>query len=283
MRDEFLTTTKEALAKRVNNICSNPSCRAQTSGPQNNPNGVINVGVASHITAASPGGKRYNSNLSSEERINIENGIWLCQNCSKLIDSDENKYTTELLREWKKNTENEALDLIGKTNREPISNNKSENLYFKELTFYEIRKVKNEYIFGMILELMNKDFKRSLVIDSFRYKGTFDYDQSKVGITSYSGTAFKLKGEVTSKYYLNPGGKIYIKLEILESKTIGSRLGGLMKYQFDGRWIFAIDGKNIEVTPHRTIYQEKSISNKEWKTNLEGNIEGADLEIINKE
>ena len=35
----------------------------------------------------------------------INNGIWLCQSCAKLIDSDENKYTVKLIKSWKEQTE----------------------------------------------------------------------------------------------------------------------------------------------------------------------------------
>ena len=88
-RDEFSTTTKETLAKRVGYRCANPNCRKLTCGPCEDENKAINIGVAAHITAASPGGPRYDETLTSEERKSINNGIWLCQSCAKLIDDDE--------------------------------------------------------------------------------------------------------------------------------------------------------------------------------------------------
>jgi tetratricopeptide (TPR) repeat protein len=63
------------------------------------------VGVAAHITAASPGGPRYDAALSGAERSAALNGIWLCQTCSKLIDSDLSRYTADLLRQWKTRAE----------------------------------------------------------------------------------------------------------------------------------------------------------------------------------
>jgi hypothetical protein len=65
MRDDFSEDIKRALAARVANQCSNPDCRAVTSGPQTDPSKAVNVGVAAHITAASPGGPRHDPELRS--------------------------------------------------------------------------------------------------------------------------------------------------------------------------------------------------------------------------
>jgi HEAT repeat protein len=108
MRDDFSSKTIETLAKRVGCRCSNPGCRQLTIGPHAELTKTVNIGVAAHITAAAPGGKRYDASLSSEQRKAIENGMWLCQNCGKLIDSDEYKYSVELLLSWKCEAERQA-------------------------------------------------------------------------------------------------------------------------------------------------------------------------------
>lgn len=113
--DDFTDAVKKALAARVGYLCSNPDCRALTSGPQEDPAKAINVGVAAHITAASPGGPRYDSTLLPEERSAPLNGIWLCQNCAKLIDNDAVRFTIEVLRKWKIDAEEEAKTRVGKT------------------------------------------------------------------------------------------------------------------------------------------------------------------------
>jgi len=115
MRDDFTEEVKRTLAARVNNFCSNPDCRAQTTGPQEDPAKVVNVGVAGHITAASPAGPRYNPALSPEERRHSDNGIWLCQNCGKLVDSDVSVFQEKVLRAWKTIAEERARNSIGKT------------------------------------------------------------------------------------------------------------------------------------------------------------------------
>ncbi len=82
MRDEFPKPVADTLTKRVGNRCSNPDCRKRTSGPHTEDDKALNVGVAAHITAASPGGPRFDSSLTSDERKGIGNGIWLCQSCA---------------------------------------------------------------------------------------------------------------------------------------------------------------------------------------------------------
>ena len=69
----------------------------------------MNLGIAAHITAASPGGPRFDPVLSPESRSSLENGIWLCNICAARIDKDEVRYPTPLLRVWKQQAE-EAAD-----------------------------------------------------------------------------------------------------------------------------------------------------------------------------
>ena len=108
MRDDFSTATKELLAKRVGFVCSNPECRQATSGPQMDTTGVVNIGVAAHISAASPGGARYEADLSPEQRADSSNGIWLCQTCAKLIDNDSIRFSRAVLEGWKRAAERAA-------------------------------------------------------------------------------------------------------------------------------------------------------------------------------
>jgi hypothetical protein len=100
-RDDFSTTVRLTLSRRVGGFCSRPGCKNHTSGPHANPDKVNDTGVAAHITAAAPGGPRYNPALTSAERKAANNGMWLCQFCAKLIDSDAATYPEALLREWK--------------------------------------------------------------------------------------------------------------------------------------------------------------------------------------
>ena len=99
-RDDFSQKIKDDLAKRAGFRCSNPNSQKPTIGAQKGDGKSINIGVAAHIAAAAPGGPRYDASMTSQERSSFENGIWLCANCSTLIDKDERYYTVELLKNW---------------------------------------------------------------------------------------------------------------------------------------------------------------------------------------
>jgi hypothetical protein len=119
-RHDFTAQTKETLAKRVRYVCSNPICSKSTIGPHSEKFKSTLVGVAAHITAASPGGPRFDNSLREEQRRSIDNGIWLCVNCSTIIDKDELNYPKILLEKWKTDAEQKSLsELIGEQKMQP--------------------------------------------------------------------------------------------------------------------------------------------------------------------
>ena len=113
VRQDFPRRVVEALAKRTGFLCSNPACRCSTVGPHLEGGRAVLVGVAAHITAASPGGPRFDASLTESQRRSPENGIWLCQKCAKLIDSDIERYDVPLLLSWKAQAEKAAAQKIG--------------------------------------------------------------------------------------------------------------------------------------------------------------------------
>lgn len=105
MRDDFSRPTKDLLAKQAGHRCAHPSCGKPTSGADESGTSAINIGVSAHITAASAGGPRYDPALTSEQRKDASNGIWLCQDHAHAIDADDSGFSAEILRTWKRQAE----------------------------------------------------------------------------------------------------------------------------------------------------------------------------------
>jgi hypothetical protein len=107
-RDDFTEKTKLQIAKRAGWLCSYPPCRTPTVGATSDGQSEINIGTAAHICAAAPGGPRYDENMSLEERSSPNNGIWMCRDHGKAVDSKDPEFTVERLHEWKRQAEQES-------------------------------------------------------------------------------------------------------------------------------------------------------------------------------
>ena len=119
-RDEFSAATKRRLANRAGQVCSKPGCGAPTIGAQmGDPRGIINVGVAAHITAAASNGPRYDASLTPEQRADDSNGIWLCLLHGKAVDDDDNNFTVETLRGWKDAAEQRSFNNLMRGQQTP--------------------------------------------------------------------------------------------------------------------------------------------------------------------
>lgn len=115
MRDDFPQALKDKLAKRVGFVCSNPDCRAPTvAAALGSGDKAVNVGIAAHICAASPGGPRFDGSSTPEQRSSMENAVWLCSVCAKKIDDDEHKYSVATLRHWRAVAESSAHASVGR-------------------------------------------------------------------------------------------------------------------------------------------------------------------------
>ncbi len=98
---DFDDEVKRATAALAADRCSNPHCRALTSGPTNDRTKSLTVGVAAPISAMLPGGRRYDATLSDAERRTQGNAIWLCYTCARQVNNDVARYPADLLRLWK--------------------------------------------------------------------------------------------------------------------------------------------------------------------------------------
>jgi hypothetical protein len=120
-RDDFSKDVVRSLRERVGSRCSNPDCKKLTTGPNDRIEKSTIIGVASHITAAAPLGPRFNSEFTALERSSIRNGIWLCQNCGRLVDADPNSYPVEKLHRWKNEAEDHAEQELRGMVQAPLS------------------------------------------------------------------------------------------------------------------------------------------------------------------
>lgn len=113
VRDDFSPATKTALAMRAAYQCS--ICECATVGPSDEAaDASASVGVAAHIAAAAPRGRRYRTEMTKAERSHIDNGIWLCGTHATLIDRDEVTYPIERLQQIRRDHEDRRKAAIGK-------------------------------------------------------------------------------------------------------------------------------------------------------------------------
>lgn len=105
-RDDFSYETIRRIKGMAGDVCSMPQCRVITGGAKLLRDNTFSIGVAAHICAASPGGPRYDANMSKEQRKSYENGIWLCQTHARIIDADPSRFPVEILASWKSEAEN---------------------------------------------------------------------------------------------------------------------------------------------------------------------------------
>ena len=171
MRDEFSKKVKDTLARRVAYLCSNPSCRKRTCGPAEDENKFCSIGEAAHITAASKGGPRYDYSLTPEERSSINNGIWLCKNCARLIDIDEEAYPVDLLRNWKDEAERNASESLGQRHEDMIENTRYQDIEMN---------CKNAIDCLCKEVIVSGPFKRKIVLIPSKYCSYIDDGQSVV-------------------------------------------------------------------------------------------------------
>jgi hypothetical protein len=101
-RADFPWRVRKLIAERAGYRCSKPDCRRTTLGPGAGPADVARIGVACHIHSAEPGGPRGRGGLSLEQLQAASNGIWLCADHGRLIDTNQGRgYPPQLLRGWR--------------------------------------------------------------------------------------------------------------------------------------------------------------------------------------
>lgn len=99
---DFSQKTKNILAGRAGYQCSHPNCDRITIGPAEDADKISSTGEAAHIYSASKDGPRGQHNLSVDKLKSLDNGIWMCKNHARLIDTNSGDgFSVEQLHSWK--------------------------------------------------------------------------------------------------------------------------------------------------------------------------------------
>ena len=143
-RDNFSAQTIRIIAERSGGRCA--MCRAPTYGPRDIDYKSMNVGQAAHITAAAPGGPRFDPNMSPQTRSSALNGMWLCGNCHHIIDTNVKEYTVERLRKIKRDAEADARTALGVAAIDKIASHDNSPIVVATSAnaVMEIRKIKTQ-------------------------------------------------------------------------------------------------------------------------------------------
>lgn len=97
-------STKKQLFGASGNQCAHPDCDQELVDIE----AEFVIGVIAHIHAESPGGPRYDPDMSEEERSSVSNLMVLCPTHHTMIDQNPGEYPAELLKDWKQEHEQKA-------------------------------------------------------------------------------------------------------------------------------------------------------------------------------
>ncbi len=211
MRDDFKKTVINELARQSGYLCSNPSCLRPTVGADGG-GGSASIGVAAHICAAASGGPRFDVKMAPEERSSIENGIWLCQTCSRLIDADVPSHPIDTLYEWKKLSEIRAylalrgLEVVGARSFNKLERKMPELIA-------EMREDLNENPFTREFIIMSKDWgcNGSEKIIFFYYFEDHEHLQGKMTVCENYGAIVNITFNDVERYEFTEGFVEYLE------------------------------------------------------------------------
>ena len=99
-RRNYSQPTRAMLWAYSGGVCCFPECDVSCVDETESGN-TITIGQIAHIEAESDNGPRANPSLSDQERNAFPNLIVLCPTHHRIVDTDENTYTVEKMREWK--------------------------------------------------------------------------------------------------------------------------------------------------------------------------------------
>lgn len=159
----YKPSTIRRLDTLSGNECAEPTCRK----PLIAEDGHSIISKICHIEAASENGPRWNENMTDDERRHYSNLILMCDEHHTIIDNKENedKFSVELLKDWKLKHESKALYKLRNSSLLKIAIDAISDLNF-EVNIDEGLKIRP---FDIELKIQHNDIKRNRhIIDEYK-------------------------------------------------------------------------------------------------------------------
>lgn len=98
-------TTARILGIKSGNRCAKPGCNNRLTEPATVNDPEVIIGQIAHIVSQADGGPRSDPSMPKDQRDQDANLLMLCGLHHPIADRQENSYTVEELREWKRQHE----------------------------------------------------------------------------------------------------------------------------------------------------------------------------------
>jgi hypothetical protein len=218
--NRFRVKTVALIGKRAGYVCSNPDCLAMTTGAAKNPQSSVSVGEAAHIYGANPQSARHRPEMSSAERSDVTNGIWLCGVCHKLVDDDEDRFPAGLLFEWKRAHDNLIATNVGKAGA----------------------LIRERYVQRKLEELGRLTYLAEQIIlekpDAWEFKLTAELLRSGCEPVLQRWEAFKAGLYIlpTEMVHTNTDAIRWVKVRLAEAQQLAKAFSALVNDEFNKAW-----------------------------------------------
>lgn len=247
--DRFKRAVIVTLAMRAANQCSNPDCRAITSGPSMDPSNSVNVGEAAHIYGANSGSARYDPKMLSSDRSALSNAIWLCATCHKIVDDDPSRFPPGLLFEWQREHERYIAAKVGKAGAE--IRRRFEERHLEE--------------FGTLTYLAER-----LIIDKENF---WEYHLTSEVLRFEMAPVLRRWNALQRGLYLKQSARIeksdffpWVQNRIAEIRAIATAFSELINVEFSRAWGEpGVPGNDIEIVETCRLFREMAQSALSWE------------------
>lgn len=116
---DFPAKTVQSLARRAAYRCSRCD-KLTVARAESSSDAYQYIGVASHIHAAESGGPRFLETMTLEETKSIDNAIFLCRDCSVIVDNNGGAdFTASSLKKMKSDHEGRIAAQFGQRTNDP--------------------------------------------------------------------------------------------------------------------------------------------------------------------